>query len=164
MLAVIDAYSVSVFVHIAAVVVGFGSTYALGITFPVAMSAGKQYLPFVHHLGVAINRYLATPAVVLILLTGIYQVVEDDNRGWSFGDVWISLPFAILIVLGGLIGAYFVPTERRLATMAERDLAAGGAEMSDEYQAEVKRSGMVGAFAGVLILLAIFFMTTKPGA
>ena len=164
MLAVVDAYSVSLFLHLAAVVVGFGSTYALAITFPVAMSAGTRYLPYVHHLGIAINRWLATPALVLILVTGLYQVSEDDGRGWSLGDAWIAVPFAILIVLGGLIGAYFVPTERRLATMAERDLAAGGDEMSAEYQAAARRSGMVGALAGVLILLAIFMMTTKPGS
>jgi len=27
-----------------------------------------------------------------------------------------------------------------------------------------RQMGMVGAFAGVLVLLAVFFMVTKPGA
>jgi hypothetical protein len=164
MLAVVDAYSVSVFVHVAAVVVGFGSTYALGVTFPVAMSAGTRYLPFVHHLGLAINRWFATPALVVVLATGIYQVADDDGRQISFGDGWVSGAFVILIILGGLIGAVFIPGERRLLAMAERDLAAGSGEMSDEYNAAARRSGMFGALAGVLILLAIFLMITKPGA
>jgi uncharacterized membrane protein len=164
MLAVVDAYSVSVFVHVAAVVVGFGSTYALAVTFPVAMTAGTQYLPFVHQLGLALNRWLATPALVVVLATGLYQVADDDGRQISFGDGWVSAGFVILIILGGLIGAVFIPGERRLLAMAERDLATGSTEMSAEYDAAAKRSGMFGALAGVLILLAVFLMVTKPGA
>jgi uncharacterized membrane protein len=161
MLAAINSYSISVFLHIAAVVVGLGSTYALAVTFPVAMKLDPRYLPYVHHLGIAINRWLATPALVVILVTGLYQV---DDGGFSFGDPWISASFAILIVLGGLIGAVFLPGERRLAALAERDLAAGSGELSAEYQAGAKRSAMFGALAGVLVLVAIFLMVTKPGA
>jgi hypothetical protein len=70
MLAAIDVYSVSVFVHVAAVVVGFGATYAEAIAFPVAMKVDKRHLPFVHRLGMAINQWLATPALVVVLATG----------------------------------------------------------------------------------------------
>ena len=161
MLAVVDAYSVSVFLHIAAVIVGFGSTYALAITFPVAMQVGTQHLPYMHRLGVVLNLWFATPALIIILATGFYQVADADL---SLGEPWISGPIAILIVLGGLAHGYFIPTEKRLQQMAERDLATGATEMSDEYMAAAKRSGMVGALAGVLILAATFLMVTKPGA
>jgi hypothetical protein len=164
MLATVDAYNISLFLHISAVVIGFGATYAEAIMFPVAMKVDKRHLPYVHRLGMAINQRLATPAMVVILITGIYQVSEDDGRGWSFSDAWVSATFVILIVLGGLIGGYFVPTDRKLAEMAERDLATGSAEMSAEYQAGAKRIGAIGALAGVLVLVAIFLMTTKPGA
>jgi len=163
-LATVDAYSVSLFLHISAVVIGFGATYAEAIMFPVAMKVDKRHLPYVHRLGMAINQWLATPAMVVILVTGIYQVAEDDGRGWEFGDAWVSATFAILIVLGGLIGAYFVPTDRRLAQMAERDLASESGELSAEYQGAAKRIGAIGGLAGVLVLVAIFLMTTKPGA
>ena len=164
MLATVDAYNISLFLHISAVVIGFGATYAEAVMFPVAMKVDKRHLPYVHRLGLAINQRLATPAMVVILITGIYQVAEDDGRGWSFGDAWVSATFLILIVLGGLLGGYFVPTDRRLAEMAERDLAAGTGEMSAEYQAGAKRIGAVGGLAGVLVLVAIFLMVTKPGA
>lgn len=162
-LAKIDAYSLSVFVHIAAVVVGFGSTYALALAFPVAQKLSDRHLPYVHQLGIAISRYLATPALVIVLLTGMYQVADDPGDAIGFGDPWVSASFLILIVLGGLIGGYFVPTDKRLGAMVERDLANGG-EPSEEYTREAKRSGAVGALAGVLILVAVFLMTTKPGA
>jgi Predicted integral membrane protein (DUF2269) len=164
MLATVDAYSISLFLHISAVVIGFGATYAEAIMFPIALKLDKRHLPYVHRLGLAINQRLATPAMVVILITGIYQVAEDDGRNWEFGDAWVSATFLILIILGGLTGGYFVPTDRKLAEMADRDLASGSAEMSDEYQATAKKIGAVGALAGVLILVAIFLMTTKPGA
>jgi uncharacterized membrane protein len=159
MIAAITAYNISLWLHISAVVVGFGATFAEAIAFPVAMKMDPRHLPYVHRLGVAINQRMATPALVVILITGIYQAADGD---WDFGAVWISATFVIVIVLGGLTGAYFVPQDRKLAAMAERDLAAGG--LSDEYQAGAKRIGQVGALAGFLIILAIFLMVVKPGA
>lgn len=163
MIATIDAYSISVFVHISAVVVGFGATYALALTFPVAMKLDKRHLPYVHALGQAVSKYLATPALVIVLATGLYQVLDSGDRGWSLGDPWISATFLILIVLGGLVGGYFIPSDRKLGAMVERDLAGGG-EPSEEYQRGARQSGMVGGLAGVLVLVAIFLMVTKPGA
>jgi uncharacterized membrane protein len=161
MLAAVDAYSVSVFLHVAAVVVGFGSTYALAVTFPLAMNVGTQHLPYMHRLGVVLNLWFATPALIVILATGFYQVADAEL---SLGEFWISGPIAILIILGGMGHGYFIPTERRLEEMARRDLASGATEMSEEYMAKARQSGIVGALAGVLILLAIFLMVTKPGA
>jgi uncharacterized membrane protein len=164
MVASITAYSISVWIHVSAVVVGFGATFAEALMFPVAMSVDKRHLPYVHKLGIAINQRLATPALVLILITGIYQTADGD---WDFGSFWISATFVIVIVLGGLLGAYFIPTDRKLAALAERDIkAAGDGEivMSDEYQRGAQRIGAIGGLAGFLVIAAIFLMVTKPGA
>jgi uncharacterized membrane protein len=160
MLASITAYSVSVWIHISAVIVGFGATFAEAVTFPVAMKLDKRHLPYVHKLQLFINQRLASPALVVILITGLYQVSKGD---WSFGDLWISLSFLIVIVLGGLLGAYFIPTDRRLGAQVEKELAAGG-ELSPDYLAQVRREGVFGTITGVLILLAVFLMVTKLGA
>jgi Predicted integral membrane protein (DUF2269) len=155
----VQFYDVSVWIHVSAVVVGFGATFAESITFPLAMKLDKRHLPYVHRLGIAINSFLATPALVLIIVTGIYQTADR----WEFSDFWISATFLIALILGGLNGAYFIPSDRRLAPMVERDLADGG-EPSEAYLAQAKRQGMFGALAGVLVLIAIFLMVTKPGA
>jgi uncharacterized membrane protein len=119
----------------------------------------------VHRLQLAINQRLATPGLAVVVLTGIYQTVDGD---WEFGSFWISATFAIAIALGALLGAYFVPTDRRLGAMATRELeAAGGGPgvtMSEDYQRQARREGMLGSVAGILIVLAIFLMVTKPGA
>jgi uncharacterized membrane protein len=160
MLAAIDAYSISVFLHVSAVVVGFGSTFALAVGFPLALRLDARHLPYVHQLSLAINQRLGGPAVLVIVATGIFQVIDGD---WSFGDPWISGTFAIVIALGALQGAYFMPTDRKLGARAERELADSGG-VSDEYQRLAQREGLIGTIAGVLILAAVFLMITKPGA
>ena len=152
-------YEISLFLHIAAVVVGFGSTFAESIAFPVAMRLDARHLPYVHALQLAINRRLATPALVVVLATGIYQTADGD---WGFGTFWISASLVIIIVLGGLIGAYFIPADRRLGAMVERELGGGG-ELSDDYQRQARTEGMMGGLAGALVVLAIFLMVVKPG-
>jgi uncharacterized membrane protein len=160
MLATITGYTISLWIHISAAVVGFGSTFAEAVTFPVAMKLDKKHLPYVHRLQLFINQRFATPALVIVLITGIYQVSDGD---WKFGSFWISATFLIVIILGGLLGGYFVPTDRKLAVQVEKELADGG-ELSEDYLAQVRREGMFGTISGVLIIIAIFLMVTKPGA
>jgi uncharacterized membrane protein len=155
---------ISLSLHITAVMVGFGATFAESLLFPVAMKMSVRHLPFVHRVQLSINRYLATPALVVVLATGFYQVGEGD---WDFGDFWISATFGIVIVIGGLIGGYFIPTDRRLGPMVEREVAAAGqgeVVLSEQYQRAAKMEGIVGAIAGVLLVVAVFLMVMKPGA
>src|ERR671921_1920127 len=104
MLATITALSISVWIHVTAAVVGFGATFAEAVTFPVAMKLDKRHLPYVHQLQLTINRYFAGPALLVIIITGFYQVSEGN---WSLGDFWISGTLVIALVLGGMNGAYF---------------------------------------------------------
>ena len=160
----VTSYEISVFVHVTAVVVGFGATFAESVMFPVAMRLNVRHLPYVHRLQLAINTWLATPALVIVLATGLYQVVDADL---SLGDAWLSGALAIVIVLGGLIGGYFIPEDRRLESMVVRELAAIGAgqplELSGEYQRRARTEGVVGAVAGLLVVVAIYLMVVKPG-
>jgi hypothetical protein len=158
MLASITALSISVWIHVTAALVGFGATFAEAVTFPVAMKLDPRHLPYVHKLQLFINQRLATPSLVVILITGFYQVSKGN---FSFGDFWISGTFAIVIILGGLLGAYFVPTDRKLFDQVTKDLAEKG-EPSPEYLAAVQREGLVGTISGVLVVAALFLMITKP--
>jgi uncharacterized membrane protein len=160
----VTTYDLSVFVHISAVMVGFGATFAESLAFPVAMKLDPRHLPYVHRLQLAINQYLATPALVIVLITGIYQVNELD---WDFGSAWVSGSFLIVIVIGGLLGGYFIPTDRRLGPMVEAEIEAAGdgeVTLSDEYQRRARIEGIVGTVTGILLIVAVYLMVVKPGA
>jgi uncharacterized membrane protein len=160
----ISTFDISVFIHVAAVVVGFGATFAEAIAFPVAMKLDPRHLPYVYALQLAINRWFVGPAMIVIILTGFYQVSEG---GFSFGDFWISATFAIVIVIGGIVGAYFIPTDRKLMAMVTAEIAAAGAgpiTLSEDFQKRSRNEGIVGTITGILVLVAVFLMVAKPGA
>ena len=161
----VTSYDFSVFLHVTAVVVGFGSTFAESIMFPVAMMVDKRHLPYVHRLQRAINQWFASPALLVILATGFYQV---SDRDWDLGDFWLSGTLTIVIVLAALSGGYFIPEDRRLQAMAERDIAAapagGEIALSEEYLRRSRIEGIVGGIAGLLVVVAIYLMVTNPGA
>lgn len=162
----VSTYDLSVFVHITAVMVGFGATFAEAIMFPVAMKAGVRHLPYVHRLQLAINTRLATPALVIVLATGIYQVTEGN---WEFDQFWVSAALVVILVIGGLIGGYFIPSDRKLGPMVEAEIKALGdrdvvlSDLSSEYQRAGRLQGIVGAFTGLLLVAVVYLMVTKPG-
>lgn len=157
-------YQLSVWIHVTAVVVGLGMTFAEAVLFPVAMKLDPRHLPYVHRLQLTINQKVANPALLVIILTGVYQVID---AGWSFGAFWISATFLIVFVIGGLTGGYFIPADRRLEAMITDEIKAAGTgpfEPSDEYMRRARVEGIVGAVTGVLIVIAIYLMVVKPGA
>ena len=146
-------------IHVLAVVVAFGVVFAYPVIDAQIRRAGPGDLPALHRLHLALATRVITPAMVVVLLAGLYLALDR----YSLGDPWISATFAILIVLFGLTGAVLTPTDRRLAELAERDLKAGGGP-SEDYRREEKKAAAFGSLALLLVLVAIFLMVAKPGA
>lgn len=146
-------YDVVVAVHVIAIVIAFGGTFMYPVLGPFLVRNHPGALPAFHLAQDRLGKVLITPFATLALITGIYLAADRD----LFGEIWVQVPMTILIVLLGMGGAVFSPLERRLA-------AAAGSPESAEYQALTKRSTQMGILAGVLILVAIFFMVAKPGA
>jgi uncharacterized membrane protein len=162
----ITNYDFSVFLHLTAVVVGFGSTFSESVLFPVAMKMGARNLPYVHRLQLVINQFFALPAIVVVAATGIYQMAEGN---WDYGDFWVSATITILVVLLLINVFFFIPTDRKLLPIIQKAIADAGdrelqlADLPPEYQRLGRAEGIVGAITGILLIAAIFFMTTKPG-
>jgi Predicted integral membrane protein (DUF2269) len=159
-------YDFSVFLHVTAVVVGFGVTFAESVMFPVAMKMSARNLPYVHRLQLVINQFFAIPAALIIAGTGIYQVGERD---WDYGDVWLSGTITILIVIFLVNIFFFIPTDRKLLPIIQKAIADAGdkelklSDLPPTYQRLGRAEGIVGSIMGILLIAAIFLMTTKPG-
>jgi amino acid permease len=159
----VSGYELSLFIHITAVMAGFGATFAESVMFPVALNLSPRHLPYVHRLQLTINRYFALPALLIVILTGVYQMSEGD---WNYGDFWVSGTMTIVVIIAVLLLAYFIPADKRLQPMVERELAdAGSGEvtLSEEYQRAARNEGIAGSITGILLVVAIFLMVTKPG-
>lgn len=161
MLATIYFYDVVLSVHIAAIVIAFGVTFAYPVLIPFLARHHPRTMPAIHQAQDRIGKLVMTPAATVALLAGAY--LASDRDYWS--ELWVNIPLVILIVVLGLGGAFFAPHERKAAQLAARDVAAaadGEVAWSEEYQAISRRIAAVGALTSGLVLVALFFMTTKP--
>jgi uncharacterized membrane protein len=150
-------YKIALFLHILAVVLAFGPTFGYGLFFSMA----PQYPRAVPAILAGVqkcDRYLVNPGMIVLLLAGIYLLVDGD---WETSTAFISVGFVAIIALFGLQHAFFQPQTRRAKELAERDLKAGDA-LSDEFQALGQRIGQVGGIAGLVVVVTIFFMSYKP--
>jgi uncharacterized membrane protein len=156
----------SIFLHITAVVVGFGSTFSESVMFPVAMKMSARNLPYVHRLQLVLNQFFAIPAAIVVAATGIYQV---DKFDYDYGNFWLSATIGILVVIFLTNILFFIPADRKLLPIIEKAIADAGdrelalADLPPEYQRWGRAEGIVGALIGILLIAAVFFMTTKPG-
>jgi hypothetical protein len=80
---------------------------------------------------------------------------------WDASESWLTVGFIAIIVLFGLVHAYFNPRASKAIALAERDLGAGG-ELSDEYKALSRQMARAGQLAGLIVAVTIFFMVVKP--
>ena len=151
--------SIVLAIHVMAVVAAFGMVLAYPVFVPWLRRAHPEVMPGFHDAQDVIGKRLMSPGMVVVLAAGVYLASKEDV--WS--EVWVSVPLLILLVLGGLGGAYFSPKGRRLGELAQRDLQSGGS-LGGEYDALFAQVRMVGLVAAALVLVAIFFMVAKPGA
>ncbi len=102
-------YKIAVFLHILAVVLAFGPTFGYALFFSVvpqhpratpAILAGVQKC----------DRYLVNPGMIVLLLAGIYLLLDGP---WETSDAFISVGFLAILVLFGLQHAFFQPQVRR---------------------------------------------------
>lgn len=154
-----SGYKIALFLHILAVVLAFGPTFGYAFFFSVvpqypratpAIMAGIQ----------RVDRYLVNPGMVILLIAGIYLMAASDSV-WDGSDTFIVIGFIAIIGLFGLQHGFFQPQVRKAKAMAERDLEAGDA-LSPEFEALGQRIGQVGTLAGIVVIVAVFFMVYKP--
>jgi uncharacterized membrane protein len=159
----ISFYNLVVFIHITAAIVAFGVTFAYPIVDAFLHRPGNlKHLAWWHRVQGELGPKLITSAATVLLLAGIYMAAAGP---YGFGKAFVSIGLAIIAVLLGLGGAFFAPTERKAAELAERDIAAaadGEIKLSKEYERVAARLRVVGILSSVLILIAVFVMVIKP--
>lgn len=146
-------YDAIVAVHVMAIVVAYGVVF----TYPVALPWLRRHHPasmaVAHETQARLGRMVITPAATLALLTGVYLASDAD----LWGEIWVLVPFVILVAILGVSGAVFAPTERRLVALA------GGGVDAPEYDATFRRLLIAQYVVAGLVLVAIFLMVTKAG-
>jgi hypothetical protein len=153
----ISGYSVGLFIHVLAVVLAFGPTFAYGLIFSV-MPKYPRAAPALFDAIRRVDSYLVNPGMLVVLAAGIYLMADGS---WDGGEAFIVVGFIAIVALFGLQHGFFRPQGRRAQELAERDLEAGDS-FSAEFEEIARRLGTVGPIAGLIVVVTIFFMTVKP--
>ena len=161
-IAAVSFYDVVLWLHVSAVVVGFGSTFAYAVFLAVAPRSDARSVPGLLRAMQANDRSLVTIGGLVVLVTGLYLATYPQ---WEFSDFFIAWGIVAVLVLLGLTHAYFVPNERRGQEAAEQDIAAAGTgdvELGDDFQRANGRLARMGTVAGLIIVLTVYVMVAKP--
>jgi Predicted integral membrane protein (DUF2269) len=156
-----SAYDVVLGVHIVAVVIAFGATFAYPIMFAVGARADPRSLPVLHRIEYTIERVLVNGGLTLVLAAGIF--LASDGHHWS--EFFVQWGIGAIVVIGALIGAVMIPTAKRAELVSARDIESSGdgeVEMSAEYQALVRRLTIVGSSLSALVVVTVLIMAIKP--
>jgi uncharacterized membrane protein len=148
----VEFYDVVVFLHITAVVLAFGPTFAYAVFFAVAARGEPAGLAAVGRGVLTWDRSAGTIGMTLIVLSGLYLAGEEP---WSFGDFFVSWGLAAILVLFGMAHGFFIPTTKRFVDAVE-------AGREDEVQALTAKFNVMGPIAGLIVILTIYVMTAKP--
>jgi hypothetical protein len=156
-------YEVVLALHILAVVIAFGATFAYPVLLGVVAKSDTRALPALYRALHAISQRVIMPGVAAIVIFGIY--LASHLHLWS--TFFVQWGLGVVIVIGAVEGAYLSPREKRLIEVAEQDVAAAGEEpvsFSAEHDSLVRQVGAVGALMDLLVVITIYFMATHTGA
>jgi uncharacterized membrane protein len=147
-------YEYLLFVHVLMAIVWVGGAVTMQVMAVMIQKANDpaRMAQFAHQAEV-IGMRLFAPASLLILIVGIFMVLD----AWSFGDLWI------LMGLGGFTysfinGAFFIgPLSGKTGKMIEERGAADA-----EVQSNLGKLFLMSRIELVILIVVVFAMTVKP--
>jgi len=156
-----SAYEIVLAVHVMAVVVAFGVTFAYPVMFAVAARHDPRALPLLHRIEYTTERILVNGGLLVVVAAGIF--LASDGHHWS--EFFVQWGLGVAVVIGASVGSVMIPTAKRAEAAATHDIVAAGdgeVALGGEYQALVRRLQIVGSALSLLVLVTILFMVVKP--
>jgi uncharacterized membrane protein len=155
---VVSTYNSLKFVHVVSAVVWVGGACTVQ-AFAIRISAtgdGARMATFAKDAEFVGTR-IFLPSSVILLVSGIFTIHESSGA-WSYGQTWVQIGLAMIIVSIAIGAGFIGPEAGRIARAIERD----GIESPDARQ-HISRIFLVSRFELVLLFLVIFDMVVKPG-
>lgn len=149
--------------HIVAVVIAFGATFAYPVLLGTIAKADTRALPALYRATHAISQRVIMPGLAAIVIFGIY--LASHLHMWS--AFYVQWGLGISLVIGAVEGMVLGPSEKRLIAVADAELAAAGdgpVTAGPEHDSLVRRVGAIGAIMDLLVVITIYFMATHTGA
>ncbi len=160
-------YDFVLFLHLVAVVVGFGGVLLNGIYGAQAKKRPPAEAAAIVEANFFVSEKVAEMAIYLVPLLG-FGLIGLSDSAWKFSQTWVILSIVLYIL--GLLNArlVLVPTQRRMGELL-REVAsgpppsAGPPAQAAQIEACGKKLGMFGGLSHLLFTLIMVMMIWKPG-
>jgi hypothetical protein len=134
-------------IHIASAGVWLGANIIQAVVPGLAARQGVEVVAGWYRVAGQLSKRLYMPASILILVTGIVMVLQDDSFG--FGSLFVTIGFG-MIVIGALLGIFvFDPGSEAVAEAVE----------SGDQSRIKAATARIATFGTVDTLLLLFTMT-----
>lgn len=155
-----ESYKLLLFLHILAVTVGLGVTFAFPFMQAVAERSGTTATRIALTATRKIENLVIIPGNVLLMVFGV-GLIFDDGTGYKDDfPTWlmIAIPWYLAAFLAGMFIQRPLVTKALATLQGRKDERLPGA-----YLPLGKRMQMVGGILGLSIVGVLFLMTWKPG-
>lgn len=157
-----DSYKLLLTLHVVAVVVGIGATFAFPFIQGFGERKGVAATRFAMELSERIEKYLVIPLAVLLFVFGL-GLIFDDKTGYS-SDMPVWLTVAITLFLLSFATAVFVQSRFHKQALAALAGVADGPDLPAAYVPVGKKIQMVGGTLALATIVITVLMVWKPGS
>ena len=155
-----DSHEISVFLHIASVVVGLGVTFSFPFLQAFAERKGVVATRFAFQFANRLTKIVVYPGAALVALFGV-ALIFDDHTGYKDDfPTWLmwAITWFVLILLVSL----FVQDPATKKAQSILEATADDADLPEDYLALSKRIQMVGGLLGISVLGIMLLMIAQP--
>jgi uncharacterized membrane protein len=156
-----ESYKLLVFLHIVAVIVALGATFALPFLQAFAERQGVAATRMFLRFSLRMDTILVTPGAVLIALLGV-GLIFDDHTGYK-DDFPMWLGWAILWFVAAVAVDWLVMRPLTRSGIGALEGVPDGPDLPAAYEPLGKRGQMIGGLLGLSVIGIAFLMVWKPG-
>ena len=161
-----NLYDLVLVLHIASVVVGFGTVFLNGVYGAAIKNAKGPGALAIFDANYKVSK-VAQNVIYTVPIGGILLVLLSDGA-IGFGETWVWLSMLLYVVGIGVSHGVLQPAVQRMHTLLEEVEAAGPPAGGPPPQAAEmgvvgKRLAMAGTFLNLLLVVILVLMVFKPG-
>jgi uncharacterized membrane protein len=139
-------------VHVLAAITAVGANVTYAFWLRLAGTERERLLFAIEGVR-RMDRLIANPAYILLLITGVLMVMTGAYR---FEEGWLSAAIALYVITSVIGITLFAPALRRQQAEAERDPSSAA------YAAAARRTNILGVLTMLIVLVIVVLMIAKP--
>jgi uncharacterized membrane protein len=139
-------------VHVLAAITAVGANVTYAFWLRLAGTERERLLFAIEGVR-RMDRLIANPAYILLLITGVLMVMTGAYR---FEEGWLSAAIALYVITSVIGITLFAPALRRQQAEAERDPSSAA------YAAAARRTNILGVLTVLIVLVIVVLMIAKP--